>query len=89
MVTHPDLHSEYQYGNAEVEMMEVELPAGLFGKTANDLNVADEIAVAAVVRGGKAILPTDGFTFEQGDVAFVNVLRESADKLERLLGLKE
>jgi hypothetical protein len=42
-----------------------------------------------VVRAGSAILPGDGFVLESGDTLFVNVLRESADKLERLLGLKE
>lgn len=89
MVTHPDLHSEYQYGNAEVELMEVDVPAGLADKPFTELNVPGEIAVAAIVRGGRAILPTDGTYFEMGDTAFVNVLRESTGKLERLLGLKE
>ena len=32
---------------------------------------------------------SEGSTFEKDDILFVNVLRESADKLERLLGLKE
>jgi len=89
MVTHPDLHSEYQYGNAEVQLMEVEVTAGLEGKHYTELNVTGEIAVSAVVRAGSAILPSEGFSFEMGDVVFVNVVRESATKLERLLGLKE
>ncbi len=89
MITHPDLHSEYQYGNAEVEMMEVELPASLAGKTPADLLVPGEVAVSALVRNGQAILPVEGTTFEKGDLLFINVLRESAEKLERLLGLKE
>jgi trk system potassium uptake protein TrkA len=89
MVTHPDLHSEYQYGNAEVELMEVEVPSGLDGKVFSELNVPGEISVSTIVRAGSAILPSDGFKFESGDTVFVNVLRESAGKLERLLGLKE
>ena len=89
MITHPDLHSEYQFGNAEVEMMEVELPATLAGKTVADLTVPGEIAVASIVRAGRAILPVEGSAFEKDDILFINVLRESADKLERLLGLKE
>jgi len=89
MVTHPDLHSEYQYGNAEVQLMEVEVTAGLEGKHFSELNVPGEIAVSAIVRAGSALLPTDSFSFEMGDVVFVNVVRESATKLERLLGLKE
>ncbi len=42
-----------------------------------------------MLRQGKGLLPTEGFIFELGDVLFINVLRESAGKLERLLGLKE
>lgn len=89
MVTHPDLHSEYQFGNAEVEMMEVELPSGLIGRSVADLSVPGEISVATIVRDGQAMIPVDGDSFEKGDVLFVNLLRESAGKLERLLGLKE
>ena len=89
MITHPDLHSEYQYGDAEVEMMEVELPAGLIGKSVDELTVPGEISLATIVRTGGAVLPADGTIFERGDVLFINVLRESAEKLERLLGLKE
>jgi Trk K+ transport system NAD-binding subunit len=51
--------------------------------------VPGEVAVASIVRGGRAILPIEGSAFEKDDTLFINVLRESADKLERLLGLKE
>jgi trk system potassium uptake protein TrkA len=89
MVSHPDLHSEYQFGNAEVEMFEVELPSGLVGKSTADLAVSGEVIVTAIVRDGQAMLPADGTTFVKGDVLFINVMRESAEKFERLLGLKE
>lgn len=89
MVTHPDMHSEYQYGSAELELMEVALPAGLEGKTGADLEVPGEIALAAVARQGEAMLPVPGLTFESGDTLYINVLRASTTKLERLLGLVE
>lgn len=89
MVTHPDLHSEYEYGNAEVELLEVRLPAGLEGHGVADIDVAGEISVAVVVREGQALMAQPGLTFEPGDMLFVNVIRESVGKLERLLGLKE
>ena len=89
MVTHPELHSEFQYGNAEVEMVEVTLPAALAGHRVVDLGVPGEISVSAIVRAGEAILPADGTLFEKNDRVYINVVRESAEKLERLLGLKE
>jgi trk system potassium uptake protein TrkA len=89
MITHGDLQSEYQYGDADVEMMEIQLPAGLVGKRVDELGVPGEIAVATIVRGGRGILPEPATTFEKDDTVYVNVLRESAEKLERLLGFKE
>ena len=89
MITHTDLHSEYQYGDADVEMMEMPLPAGLIGKSAGELAVPGEIAVATILRSGRGILPEPNTVFEKGDTLYVNVLRESAEKLERLLGSKE
>jgi Trk K+ transport system NAD-binding subunit len=89
MITHPDLHSEYEYGNAEVELVEIALPAGLEGRSVADLDVPGEIAVAVVVRTGQALIAEPGLRFESGDVLFLNVVRESGAKLERLLGLKE
>ena len=70
-------------------MFEVDLPAGLEGRSVLDLNVPGEVALASIVREGEALLPTSGQTFQKNDVLFVNVLNESTEKLERLLGLKE
>jgi trk system potassium uptake protein TrkA len=88
-ISHPDIHSDYQFGNGEVKMYEIELPAGLEGRSVLDLDVAGEINVAAIVREGAAMIPASGGTFAKGDVLFVNVLNESTEKLERLLGLKD
>ena len=55
----------------------------------SEIIVPGEVSISAIVRAGQAVLPTEGWTFEKDDVLFVNVLRESAEKLERLLGLKE
>jgi trk system potassium uptake protein TrkA len=89
MVTHADMHSEYQYGDADVEMMEVPLPASLIGNSVGELAVPGEIAVATILRSGKGILPDPSTVFEKDDTLYINVLRESAEKLERLLGFKE
>lgn len=89
MVTHADLASEFQFGDADVEMVRVDLPAGLEGKMVADLEVPAEIAVATILREGRAVIPEPGTLFEKGDELYVNVLNESTGKLERLLGFKE
>jgi trk system potassium uptake protein TrkA len=89
LITHPDMHSDFQYGNGEVKMFTMELPAGLEGRSVLDLDVGGEIMLTALVREGEAILPASGLTFEKNDVLYINVLNQSTGKLERLLGLTE
>jgi trk system potassium uptake protein TrkA len=89
MISHGDLHSEFQFGDADVEMMHVPLPAGLVGKSVDSLEVPGEVALATILREGRGLLPVAGARFEKDDILYINVLRESTDKLERLLGFKE
>ncbi|HET6351744.1 MAG TPA: TrkA family potassium uptake protein [Coriobacteriia bacterium] len=89
MVTHPDLHSEYEFGNGEMKMLAVELPAGMEGRGSADVDIPGEVLLTSVVREGQAILPFDGLTFEKNDVLYISTLAESTTKVERILGLSE
>ena len=88
MIAHPELHSAFQFGNGEVEMMEVRAPVSFHGRRIAEFEVAGEITVAAIVRGHAAMVVTPGTTFENDDRLYVMVARESVGKLERLLGLQ-
>ncbi len=88
-LSHPELYSELQFGNGEVELLRVEAPSHLWGRRAADLNVPGEVAVVSVLRGNRAHLAPPGWIFEKGDVIYCAVSRESLGKFERLLGLKE
>lgn len=89
LISHPESHSEYQYGNGEIEMVECTAPIDLVGRGLDEFEVPGEIQVSVVVRAGSAVLPTPGLVFEREDRIYVNVVRESMGKLERLLGTKE
>jgi trk system potassium uptake protein TrkA len=71
----------------DVEIVEVEVPPLLVGRTVNELMMPGEIHVVAISRGGKAFLPTLGTLFRDGDMVHVAVLSSSADRLTALLGL--
>lgn len=88
MIAHPELNSAYQFGNGEVEMMEVSAPTALVGRRVAELDVMGEISVASIVRGHAAMVVTPDTTFEKDDRLYVTVARESVGKLEQLLGLK-
>ena len=73
-------------GNGEVDIVEVEIPHLLVGRTVNELTVHGEIHVVAVSRRGKAFLPMLGTEFLEGDVVHLSLLAASADRLKTLLG---
>ncbi len=73
-------------GQGEVDLVQEEVPALLVGRTVNELTVPGEIQVAAISRGGKAFLPTQGTKFQAGDVVHLVLLASSADRLKALLG---
>lgn len=73
-------------GQGEVDLVEAGVPALLVGRAVNELTVPGEIQVAAISRVGKAFLPTQGTTFQAGDVVHLVLLASSADRLKALLG---
>ncbi len=73
-------------GNGEVDIVEVEVPHLLVGRTVNELTVIGEIHVVAVSRKGKTFLPTRGTEFHKGDLIHLALLSVSADRLKVLLG---
>lgn len=74
-------------GSGEVDVVEVEVPPLLAGRTVNDLTIAGEIHVVAVTRQGRTFLPTLGSEFRQGDLVHLAVLASSVERLKAILGV--
>lgn len=55
-------------GSGEVDVLELEVPALLVGRTVNDLTVPGEAHVIAITRQGRTFLPTLGTVFQAGDL---------------------
>jgi trk system potassium uptake protein TrkA len=73
-------------GSGEVDIVEVELPSLLAGRTVKELTLLGEIHVAALSREGRTFLPTLGTVFREGDLVHLVVLGSSAARLTALLG---
>jgi trk system potassium uptake protein TrkA len=71
----------------QVDIVEVEVPPLLVGRTVTELVVPGEIHVVAISRGGKTFIPTLGTVFREGDLVHVAVLATSADRLKALLAM--
>jgi trk system potassium uptake protein TrkA len=85
IITGTELHVSAQFGSGEVEITEVPISGRLVGRYVRDLAVPGEIVPVAIVRRGRAFLPTPGVPFEDGDVVHVAVLVSAAGLLESMV----
>ena len=80
------LNTTLSLGSGEVDLVEVELPPLLAGRTVNELTLLGEIHVAAISRESRTFLPTLGTVLREGDRVHLAVLGSSVARLTALLG---
>jgi trk system potassium uptake protein TrkA len=86
LLCYSSLNTTLSLGSGEVDLVEVELPYLLAGRTVNELTLAGEIQVTAISREGRTFLPTLGTVFREGDLVHLVVLGSSMARLSTLLG---
>lgn len=87
MLSYNQLDSVLTLGSSNVELVRIETPALLVGKTLNELSVIGEIEVVAVSRKNKTFLPTLGTALQKHDIIYLAVMSTSINRLKSLLGL--
>jgi trk system potassium uptake protein TrkA len=86
LLLYSPLETVFSLGSGEVELIMVDIPQLLVGKTVRDLTVAGEIHAVAITRANKTSLPTIGTILREGDQLHLAVLTTSGDRLKELLG---
>ncbi len=89
LLTHADLDAVRSFGAGEVQLLEIEVPSALVGRSVRDLSVPSEVSVIAITRDGRALLPMMGTAFRVGDIVHLAVLSDAMARVETLLGLGE
>lgn len=89
LLTHAELDAVHSFGAGEVQMLEIEVPVQLEGRTVRDLSVPGEVNVVAITREGRALLPMLGTPFRAGDKVHLAVMANAMDRVAHLLGLGE
>ncbi len=84
-ISHSEIMEVASFGNAEVRLVQLELPLNWEGKSVKEVNIAGEIVVMAIERKGKALIAQQGTKFKKGDVLQVVVTAESVGRLEQML----
>lgn len=88
LLLHPGLASQLTMGHGEVSFVEYVASEHLRGHRVEELNVPGEITVAALVRDGRATIPTPGTRFQLGDVLYIAVDTAFMTRLEQMLRLR-
>lgn len=73
-------------GKANVEMMEVELPASspMIGQQISDLALPEKATVSAILRGETVVTPRGWTRLEAGDLLYILVSRDQQRAVERV-----
>jgi len=87
MLSYNELDTVTTLGDDNVELVRIDVPALLVGKTVNELTAVGEIQVVAISRDFKTFLPTYGSVFQKNDVVYISVLASSVKRLKSILGL--
>jgi trk system potassium uptake protein TrkA len=87
MLSYNQIDSVFTIGNNNMEIVRIETPALLVGKTVNELTAIGEIQVVAISRDNKTFMPTLGTALQKHDVVYISVMVSSVKRLKSLLGL--
>lgn len=88
LINYSELDPILTIGNNDVELVKVEVPALLVGRTVDQVRMIGEISVVAIYRDSKSFIPTSGTVFQNGDLLYISVLTNSIKRLKTLLGME-
>ena len=74
--------TEWASPQGEVVMVERSLPAAWVGFRLDDLEVAGQVKLTALTRGGRSFLAKPGVVGQEGDVLYVSVSEGALEELE-------
>jgi trk system potassium uptake protein TrkA len=74
-------------GDGHVDIVEVELPALLADRHAEDITLPGEVHLVAITRGGATMLPMPGMAFKPGDRLHLAARAASVERLKHILAL--
>lgn len=87
LLSYRQLDSVLTIGDTDVDLVRIDVPELLVGKTVQELTSLGEYQVVSIGRNNQAFIPMLGTTFEHGDIIYISVLSPSVYKLKSRLGL--
>lgn len=88
LLNYGQLDIQISIGDGKVDIVRVEVPLLLTGRTVNELTVLSEMQVVAIKREDSTFIPTLGTTLKNHDILYIAVLNTAQAQLLKLLGLE-
>lgn len=85
LMLHAQLTRDVTLGDGEVQIVRLDIPHRLVGRTIDEITVGGEILVVSITRGGKAFIPGSGAIFQENDVVEVAALTTAMPTLKRMV----
>lgn len=89
MLSYSQFDNVLSIGDNNIEIIRIETPVLLEGRTVNELTVIGEIQVVAINRKNKTFMPTSGTILQKDDVIYISVLATSINRFKALLGIDQ
>jgi trk system potassium uptake protein TrkA len=83
----PDLRVVASLGNNQIELVELEIPPALAGRTLADLAGPQEVQAVAVQRAGRTFLATQNMPLKSADILYVALVASAVDHFNTQLSI--
>ncbi|BCN29599.1 potassium channel family protein [Anaeromicropila herbilytica] len=87
ILSYHQLDSVYEMGNGNVNLVRIEVPSLLVGRSVNEIISIGEIHVVAISRNNRTFIPTSGTILEAEDILYISVISSATDKLKSMMDL--
>lgn len=85
LMLHTEVTRDVTLGDGEVQITRLDIPHRLVGRAVDEINVAGEIVIISITRGGKAFIPSSGAILQENDMLEVAVLTTAMPTLRRMV----
>ena len=85
LLYYQETHSVFSAGNGEVELYEFTIRDEWAGHSLAELLPEEECVIAALTRGGRALLPDHTIVLQEGDALLISATLEGSQALHRRL----
>jgi trk system potassium uptake protein TrkA len=88
LLTFSEVGALMSLGTGQVDLVEIELPHLLAGRSIEEVTAPGEVLPVAISRAGRTFIPTAGTTMHAGDIVHLAVVSASRERMRSMFGMR-